>query len=89
MFKKIVVGAIVTGIMLSGAGGAMAATPNTESPKQEKVAMAAQLVSKTKHGYVSRYSIPNTFVENGVTWYLKDAWEEADAKWTAVFQAHI
>ncbi|MGG2119903.1 SH3 domain-containing protein [Bacillus bombysepticus] len=42
MFKKLVVGALTIGIMLSGASGAMAATPNTESPKPEKVTMAAK-----------------------------------------------
>ncbi|PFV91619.1 lysin [Bacillus thuringiensis] len=35
MFKKLVVGALATGIMLSGAGGTMAATPNTDSQKAE------------------------------------------------------
>ncbi|MBF7156050.1 LCI fold-containing protein [Bacillus albus] len=86
MFKKLVVGALATGIMLSGAGGAMAATPNTESPKQEKVIMAAQLVKVVEQGYISRYSIPNTKVEFGVTYYLKHAWQEADGTWTAYFE---
>ena len=74
MFKKLVVGALATGIMLSGAGGVMAATPNTESPKPEKVTMAAPDKKGINfRGYPTRKSLPN-IVENGVfgmTWYLK------------------
>jgi len=86
MFKKLVVGALATGIMLSGAGGAMAATPNTESPKPEKITMAAQLVKQVEHGYISKNHIPNTKVEFGVTYYLKHSWQEADGTFTAYFE---
>ncbi|WP_422424995.1 LCI fold-containing protein [Bacillus sp. PSXD-155] len=89
MFKKLVVGALATGIMLSSAGGAMAATPNTESPKQEKVTMATQVVFNTIYGYFSRNSIPNTTVQYGVTWYLKNAWQEPNGTWTGYFEARI
>ncbi|PGP21025.1 lysine 2,3-aminomutase [Bacillus cereus] len=91
MLKKLVVGALATGIMLSSAGGAMAATPNTESPKPEKVTMAVQSIEKIRkyvNGYPSRESIPNSFIESstGITWYLKWAAETMDGKWTAYFE---
>ncbi|ACK98637.1 MULTISPECIES: LCI fold-containing protein [Bacillus cereus group] len=89
MFKKLVVGALATGIMLSGAGGAMAATPNTESPKPEKVTMAASDKKGINfRGYPTRKSLPN-IVENGVfgmTWYLKNAWQEDDGTWTGYYE---
>ncbi|RHW07152.1 LCI fold-containing protein [Bacillus cereus] len=91
MFKKLVVGSLATGIMLSGAGGAMAATPNTESPKPEKVTMAVQPIEKIGkyvHGYGSREDIPNSFKESrtGITWYLKSAELDSDNRWTAYFE---
>ncbi|MFB6732763.1 LCI fold-containing protein [Bacillus mobilis] len=91
MFKKLVVGALATGIMLSGAGGAMAATPNTESPKQEKVTMAVQPIEKIGkyvNGYSYREDIPNSFIESstGITWYLKSAYLGANNRWTAYFE---
>ncbi|GAB6485422.1 hypothetical protein bcgnr5369_56510 [Bacillus cereus] len=91
MFKKLVVGALATGIMLSGAGGAMAATPNTEIPKQEKVAMAAaqELYWKTNYGYSSRNSIPNVIKGDHITWYLKDAWQEKNGTWTGYFEGWL
>jgi hypothetical protein len=89
MFKKLVVGALATGIMLSGAGGVMAATPNTESPKPEKVTMAApDKKGILFRGYPTRKSLPN-IVENGVfgmTWYLKNAWQEDDGTWTGYYE---
>ncbi|PHE94727.1 lysine 2,3-aminomutase [Bacillus wiedmannii] len=89
MFKKLVVGALATGIMLSSAGGAMAATPNTESPKQEKVTMAPLKPGDIKSGYPSRNSIPNVVVENGIKWYLKDAWKEPNGTWSGYFEGWI
>ncbi|MCU4716178.1 LCI family antimicrobial peptide [Bacillus cereus] len=89
MFKKLVVGALATGIMLSSSGGAMAATPNTESPKQEKVTREALKPGKIKSGYPSRNSIPNVFVENGTKWYLKDAWKEPNGTWSGSFEGWI
>ncbi|MBE5105985.1 lysine 2,3-aminomutase [Bacillus thuringiensis] len=76
MFKKLVVGTLATGILLSGAGGAMAATPNTDSSKTEKVTMAADKKHITLTGYLSKNSIPSKTVLYGITWYLKDAWQE-------------
>lgn len=89
MFKKLVVGALATGIMLSSTGGAMAATPNTESPKQEKVAMAAEKKTLIVGGYSSREAIPNTVTSSGVTWYLKNAVKETNGKWTAYFEGWL
>ncbi|MCU4716174.1 LCI family antimicrobial peptide [Bacillus cereus] len=86
MFKKLVVGALATGIMLSSAGGVMAATSNTESSKQEKVAMAEQKLAMIKEGYPSRNSIPNKFEKHGITWYLKEAWKDSDGTWVAAFE---
>ncbi|PFV28638.1 lysine 2,3-aminomutase [Bacillus thuringiensis] len=91
MFKKLVVGALATGIMLSGAGGVMAATPNTESPKSEKVTMAVQPIEKIgiyKHGYASREDIPNVVKDSstGITWYLKNAYIGSGGRWTAYFE---
>ncbi|MBS9805965.1 lysine 2,3-aminomutase [Bacillus toyonensis] len=86
MFKKLVVGALATGIMLSGAGGAMAATPNTESPKQENVTMAAKKLVMMKPGYPTRYSIPDRIYKNGITWNLKEAWQEPDGTWVGAFE---
>ncbi|PGP21026.1 lysine 2,3-aminomutase [Bacillus cereus] len=85
MLKKLVVGVLATGIMLSGTGVAMAATPNTESPKQEKVAKAAQLVWIIKE-YPSRESIPNTLTEGGIKYYLKDAGQITSDKWIGYFE---
>ncbi|MDA1675329.1 LCI family antimicrobial peptide [Bacillus cereus group sp. TH152-1LC] len=85
MLKKLVVGALATGIMLSSAGVVMAATPNTESPKQEKVAKAAQLVWLVRE-YPSRESIPNTLTVDGIKYYLKDAGQLTSDKWTAYFE---
>ncbi|MGX5608919.1 LCI fold-containing protein [Bacillus cereus] len=89
MLKKLVVGALATGIMLSSAGGAMAATPNTESPKQEKVAMAAEKKTLIVPGYSSREAIPNKVTSGGVTWYLKNAVKETNGKWTAYFEGWL
>ncbi|ALL11802.1 MULTISPECIES: hypothetical protein [Bacillus cereus group] len=91
MFKKLVVGALTTGIMLSGAGGAMAATPNSESPKPEKVTMAAtpiEKIGKYVHGYAYREEIPNVFKESstGITWHLKRAYVGTNGNWTAYFE---
>ncbi|MCU7667468.1 LCI fold-containing protein [Bacillus thuringiensis] len=89
MFKKLVVGALATGIMLSSTGGAMAATPNTESPKQEKVTMASEKKTLIVGGYSSREAIPNTVTSSGVTWYLKNAVKETNGKWTAYFEGWL
>lgn len=91
MLKKLVVGALATGIMLSSAGGAMAATLNTESPKQEKVAVAMAAEKKTLivGGYSSREAIPNTVTSSGITWYLKNAVKETNGKWTAYFEGWL
>ncbi|MFJ7765701.1 LCI fold-containing protein [Bacillus toyonensis] len=86
MFKKLVVGTLATGIMLSGAGGAMAATPNTDSAKTDKITMAADKKNIKLTGYLSRNSIPSTTVLYGITWYLKDAWQERDGTWTGYFE---
>ncbi|PFD04421.1 LCI fold-containing protein [Bacillus cereus] len=88
MFKKLVVGALATGIMLSGAGGAMAATPNIESPKQEKVtrAAAAGTLWMLKPGYFSKASVPSTIKEYGITWYLKKVYQEPNKTWTGYFE---
>ncbi|RFB39099.1 lysine 2,3-aminomutase [Bacillus sp. dmp10] len=88
MFKKLVVGALATGIMLSGAGGAMAATPNTESPKQEKVtrAAASDTLWLLKRGYFAKASIPSTIKEFGETWYLKKTYQEPNKTWTGYFE---
>ncbi|MBV6681506.1 lysine 2,3-aminomutase [Bacillus thuringiensis] len=86
MFKKLVVGALATGIMLSGAGGVMAATPNTDSVKTDKVTMAADKKNITLKGYFSRNSIPSQTVLYGITWHLKDAWQESDGTWTGYFE---
>ncbi|AKR12962.1 LCI family antimicrobial peptide [Bacillus cereus] len=87
MFKKLVVGALATGIMLSSAGGAMAATPNTESPKQEKVTMAAEKKTLRVPGFATREEIPNKVVTViGITWYLKGATKEMDKTWTAYYE---
>ncbi|PFD33589.1 lysine 2,3-aminomutase [Bacillus cereus] len=86
MFKKLVVGGLATGIMLSGAGGAMAATPNTDSSKTEKVTMAADKKNIKLTGYLTRNAIPSETVLYGIKWYLKDAWQEPNGTWTGYFE---
>jgi hypothetical protein len=46
MFKKLVVGTLATGIMLSGAGGVMAATPNTDIQKEENTNVTSYKAAK-------------------------------------------
>ncbi|WP_242262163.1 LCI fold-containing protein [Bacillus cereus group sp. BfR-BA-01453] len=86
MFKKLVVGTLATGIMLSGAGGAMAATPNTDSAKTDKVTMAAEKKYIKIGGYATIDDVPNVTVLYGIKWYLKKATQEDDGTWTGHFE---
>ncbi|MCI4251433.1 hypothetical protein MRP26_21100 [Bacillus sp. CCB-MMP212] len=62
MFKKLVVGALETGIMLSGGIGASAASmENTESPVRSLQTTACELpsgVKKLSNGKYERYTPP-------------------------------
>ncbi|HFU7058204.1 TPA: LCI fold-containing protein [Bacillus cereus] len=70
MFKKLVVGVLATGIVLTGGIGAASASTEAAHPViDSKASMQSVKVYKTvKH---AENVFANSFYEDGVTWYLK------------------
>ena len=78
MFKKVIIGTLATGIMLSGAGGVFAETPTDTGVKLKTIDNKKVLLRKRKQdfpGYKSKGEIPTVKEWDGVTWYLKGATE--------------
>ncbi|MGE7885614.1 LCI fold-containing protein [Bacillus sp. NPDC094077] len=90
MFKKIVIGTLATGIMLSGAGGVFAESPTVTSVKVGTIDSKKSFVKKLEKqdfpGYKSKEEVPATKVWNGVTWYLKGATEVSKNSWTGHYE---
>lgn len=90
MFKKVIIGTLATGIMLSGAGGVFAETPTDTSVKLKTIDNKKSFVKKTEKqdfpGYKSKGEIPTVKEWNGVTWYLKGVTEVSKNSWTGHYE---
>ncbi|MEH7753619.1 LCI fold-containing protein [Bacillus toyonensis] len=88
MFKKLIVGALATGIALTGGSSASAAAPNVDVVKTDNI-QSLYIRFLDEHdfgGYKSRWDIPATREWDGVTWYLKGATLERDETWTGHYE---
>ena len=89
MIKKVIIGTLATGIMLSGAGGVFAETSTDTSVKfkiDNKKSFVKKLEKQDFPGYKSKKEIPAVKEWNGVTWYLKGATEVSKNSWTGHYE---
>lgn len=89
MFKTLVVGALATGIALTGGMGASASTHSIDAAKKETVTNLAIPKEIYLTGYASRWDLPNVTEAYGIKWYLKGAWQEPNGTWTGYYQGHM
>ncbi|EMA6343933.1 LCI fold-containing protein [Bacillus cytotoxicus] len=89
MFKKLVVGALATGIALTGGIGAASAstttTENTVSPKTELNTLDS-IFKRDEIRYDNRFA--NYFYQNGVHWYLKGIEVKHDKEGKVYYVGH-
>ncbi|MCY8489686.1 LCI family antimicrobial peptide [Bacillus atrophaeus] len=85
--KKVLTGSALSLAMLVSAAPALGASPITAGVEKQ-TEVSTQAVKKTIEipGYSSRWSIPNTTVFMGSTFYLKDARQESNGTWTGIFE---
>ncbi|HDR5277582.1 TPA: hypothetical protein QCS28_004900 [Bacillus thuringiensis] len=95
MFKKLIVGALATGIALTGGIGAASASTETfdknSNSKTELNSLASSTVYKMEMRKQERIFI-NTFTDptTRITWYLKDIIYDYDTKeWVGKYEGRI
>ncbi|CAI6265755.1 hypothetical protein NRS6085_09725 [Bacillus subtilis] len=82
--KKVLTGSALSLILLVSASPAFAESPKVTS--SSNYAMSAQDIETiTVGGWKSRNVIPNILPLAPYKWYLKDAWQESDGTWTALY----
>ncbi|PDY38622.1 hypothetical protein COO17_20685 [Bacillus wiedmannii] len=70
MFKKLVLGALATGLMLSGATGASAAVDTDNNLNNSKKSIAASCDYKA-FPYAKKEDMPMVVIKGGIKHYLK------------------
>lgn len=71
MFKKLIVGALATGVMPSGATGASAAVDTDKNLNNSKNSIAASCDYKA-FPYAKKEDMPMVMIKDGIKHYLKE-----------------
>ncbi|WP_276730407.1 LCI fold-containing protein [Bacillus sp. (in: firmicutes)] len=83
--KRVLTGSALSLALLVSAAPAFAATPTVDSASQKAITPQAELKTITLKAN-TRGELLNVTVFAGVTYYLKDAWQNSDGTWTGLYQ---